>query len=111
MALSVKIKFWEDIEYILFCVYFGDFQVNGSNCEFDHIAGKPSFTKKQADLFFPPDFNDDFPVAMQVLNSSMFVINRVTCGNFVNVEFVYLADVSQVQLNLRNYKAWATICV
>ncbi|KAK6156114.1 hypothetical protein DH2020_010362 [Rehmannia glutinosa] len=28
--------------------------------------GKPSFTKKQADLFFPPDFADDFPVAMQL---------------------------------------------
>ncbi|CAA7057232.1 unnamed protein product [Microthlaspi erraticum] len=28
--------------------------------------GKPSFSKKQADLFFPPDFQDDFPVAMQV---------------------------------------------
>ncbi|KAF3649561.1 hypothetical protein FXO38_17596, partial [Capsicum annuum] len=26
---------------------------------------KPSFTKKQADLFFPPYFADDFPVAMQ----------------------------------------------
>lgn len=31
-----------------------------------HCSGKPSFTKKQADLFFPPDFADDFPVAMQV---------------------------------------------
>jgi len=30
------------------------------------LTGKPSFTKKQADLFFPPDFADDFPVAMQV---------------------------------------------
>ncbi|KAF9592049.1 hypothetical protein IFM89_011799 [Coptis chinensis] len=28
--------------------------------------GKPAFTKKQADLFFPPDFADDFPVAMQI---------------------------------------------
>ncbi|KAF2909083.1 hypothetical protein DAI22_11g000300 [Oryza sativa Japonica Group] len=27
--------------------------------------GKPGFSKKQADLFFPPDFQDDFPVAMQ----------------------------------------------
>ncbi|KAI3793231.1 hypothetical protein L1987_35847 [Smallanthus sonchifolius] len=27
---------------------------------------KPSFSKKQADLFFPPDFPDDFPVAMQI---------------------------------------------
>ncbi|KAJ8437950.1 hypothetical protein Cgig2_031466 [Carnegiea gigantea] len=28
--------------------------------------GKPSFSKKQADLFFPPDFADDFPVSMQI---------------------------------------------
>ncbi|KAG6551189.1 hypothetical protein Mapa_007425 [Marchantia paleacea] len=28
--------------------------------------GKAAFTKKQADLFFPPDFADDFPVAMQI---------------------------------------------
>jgi clathrin heavy chain len=28
--------------------------------------GKPGFSKKQADLFFPPDFADDFPVAMQI---------------------------------------------
>ncbi|CAI7842986.1 unnamed protein product, partial [Closterium sp. NIES-53] len=28
--------------------------------------GRVPFTKKQADLFFPPDFADDFPVAMQV---------------------------------------------
>jgi len=30
------------------------------------VIGKPGFSKKQADLFFPPDFQDDFPVAMQV---------------------------------------------
>lgn len=37
---------------------------------FDHctiLTGKPGFSKKQADLFFPPDFADDFPVAMQVV--------------------------------------------
>ncbi|CAM6119092.1 unnamed protein product [Calypogeia fissa] len=28
--------------------------------------GKAAFAKKQADLFFPPDFADDFPVAMQI---------------------------------------------
>ncbi|KAL2317467.1 hypothetical protein Fmac_031343 [Flemingia macrophylla] len=28
--------------------------------------GKPSFTKKQADLFFPPDFADDYAVSMQL---------------------------------------------
>lgn len=40
-------------------VFYGTDRVNMS-------AGKPAFTKKQADLFFPPDFADDFPVAMQV---------------------------------------------
>lgn len=37
------------------------------------FAGKPSFSKKQADLFFPPDFADDFPVAMQVPNLLMLL--------------------------------------
>ncbi|KAK4760011.1 hypothetical protein SAY87_023142 [Trapa incisa] len=27
---------------------------------------KPSFMKKRVDLFFPPDFADDFPVSMQI---------------------------------------------
>jgi hypothetical protein len=40
------------------------------------LAGKPSFTKKQADLFFPPDFADDFPVAMQVRE-------LLVCGSFL----------------------------
>lgn len=29
-------------------------------------AGQPAFSKKQVDLFFPPGFEDDFPVSMQV---------------------------------------------
>ncbi|KAL2549735.1 Clathrin heavy chain 1 [Forsythia ovata] len=41
--------------------------------------GKPSFTKKQADLFFPPDFTDDFPVAMQISHkySLLYVITKL----------------------------------
>ncbi|KAL2558245.1 Clathrin heavy chain 1 [Forsythia ovata] len=41
--------------------------------------GKPSFTKKQADLFFPPDFVDDFPVAMQISNKYglIYVITKL----------------------------------
>ncbi|KAE7996591.1 hypothetical protein FH972_001302 [Carpinus fangiana] len=41
--------------------------------------GKPSFTKKQADLFFPPDFADDFPVAMQISQkySLIYVITKL----------------------------------
>ncbi|KAG5239975.1 clathrin heavy chain family protein [Salix suchowensis] len=41
--------------------------------------GKPSFTKKQADLFFPPDFVDDFPVAMQISHkySLIYVITKL----------------------------------
>ena len=29
-------------------------------------SGEPGFTEKQADLFFPPDFTDGFPAAMQI---------------------------------------------
>ncbi|CAL9044685.1 unnamed protein product [Musa banksii] len=40
---------------------------------------KPGFTKKQADLFFPPDFADDFPVAMQISQkySLIYVITKL----------------------------------
>ncbi|CAA2983839.1 clathrin heavy chain 1 [Olea europaea subsp. europaea] len=43
------------------------------------LKGKPSFTKKQADLFFPPDFADDFPVAMQMSHkySLIYVITKL----------------------------------
>ncbi|KAA8549428.1 hypothetical protein F0562_001099 [Nyssa sinensis] len=41
--------------------------------------GRPAFTKKQADLFFPPDFADDFPVAMQMSHKYglIFVITKL----------------------------------
>ncbi|CAL5353166.1 unnamed protein product [Camellia sinensis] len=41
--------------------------------------GKPAFSKKQADLFFPPDFVDDFPVAMQIshMHSLIYVITKL----------------------------------
>ncbi|CAI0415749.1 unnamed protein product [Linum tenue] len=41
--------------------------------------GKPSFSKKQADLFFPPDFADDFPVAMQISHkyNLIYVITKL----------------------------------
>ncbi|OWM87409.1 hypothetical protein CDL15_Pgr022520 [Punica granatum] len=41
--------------------------------------GKASFTKKQADLFFPPDFADDFPVAMQISHkyNLIYVITKL----------------------------------
>ncbi|KAH9603857.1 hypothetical protein KSS87_005977 [Heliosperma pusillum] len=32
----------------------------------ERVSGKPVFSKKQAGLFFPPDFADDFPVSMQI---------------------------------------------
>ncbi|KAF8365209.1 hypothetical protein HHK36_032781 [Tetracentron sinense] len=30
------------------------------------LAAKPAFTRKPSRSFFPPDFADDFPVAMQI---------------------------------------------
>lgn len=63
--------------------FCGSFKLNASglllsvmSCYSDYgflLSGKQSFTKKQADLFFPPDFADDFPVSMQV-SVSLLVI-------------------------------------
>lgn len=41
--------------------------------------GRQPFTKKNADLFFPPDFADDFPVAMQISSkySLIYVITKL----------------------------------
>ncbi|KAL5997910.1 Clathrin heavy chain 2 [Asimina triloba] len=40
---------------------------------------KPNFAKKQAELFFPPEFADDFPVSMQISHkySLIFVITKL----------------------------------
>ncbi|XP_058113389.1 clathrin heavy chain 1-like isoform X2 [Magnolia sinica] len=50
--------------------------------------GKPGFTNKQADLFFPPDFADDFPVAMQV-RFLLLAMNtmRITNPHNLTVEY------------------------
>ena len=34
--------------------------------ELGQKPGQPGFAKKEADLFFAPDFADDFPVGLQV---------------------------------------------
>ncbi|KAF9597990.1 hypothetical protein IFM89_023475, partial [Coptis chinensis] len=47
--------------------------------------GKPAFTKKRADLFFPPDFADDFPVAMQ-LNNLELAVHLARRGNLPGSE-------------------------
>ncbi|KAF9598323.1 hypothetical protein IFM89_026612 [Coptis chinensis] len=47
--------------------------------------GKPAFTKKRADLFFPPDFSDDFPVAMQ-LNNLELAVHLARRGNLPGSE-------------------------
>lgn len=41
--------------------------------------GRPGFAKKAADLFFPPDFADDFPVAMQISSkyNLIYVITKL----------------------------------
>ncbi|GJX08755.1 clathrin heavy chain 1 [Tanacetum coccineum] len=46
---------------------------------------KPSFTKKQAELFFPPEFADDFPVGMQI-SHKYGLINAITKSGLI---FVY----------------------
>ena len=49
----------------------------------ESVSGKPSFSKKQADLFFPPDFADDFPVSMQVTLMASGQLAKVLCELFM----------------------------
>lgn len=35
-------------------------------CPLLRAAGMTPFTKRQADVFFPPEYADDFPISMQV---------------------------------------------
>ncbi|KAL5997907.1 hypothetical protein ACLOJK_008841 [Asimina triloba] len=61
--------------------YLGSLLTNGKLNAFESLAlsCKPGFTKKQADLFFPPDFADDFPVSMQISHkySLIFMITKL----------------------------------
>ncbi|GKA54767.1 clathrin heavy chain 1 [Tanacetum coccineum] len=58
----------------------------------DHFTRKPSFTKKQADLFFPPDFAYAFPVAMQISHkySLIYVITKMGLLFVYNLEIATL---------------------
>ena len=76
------------------------------------FPGKPGFTKKQADLFFPPDFADDFPVSMQVTSWENYpcilsgkkydVISQI-------ILWIILADISQVRFDICHHKAWSSV--
>lgn len=78
------------------------------------LSGKPGFTKKQTDLFFPPDFADDFPVAMQVFKKIYHLI-------FIAIYKCYLhsdpircflwADIPKVQFDICYHKAPPAICI
>lgn len=56
----------------MFFMLFSQRNLSDTDCGI-FLLGKPSFTKKQADLFFPPDFADDFPVSMQVEYSFLLI--------------------------------------
>ncbi|GKD78949.1 clathrin heavy chain 1, partial [Tanacetum coccineum] len=58
-----------------------------------NLNGKPSFTKKQADLFFPPNFAYAFPVAMQISHkySLIYVITKMGLLFVYNLEIATLA--------------------
>ncbi|PRT52721.1 Clathrin heavy chain [Wickerhamiella sorbophila] len=47
--------------------------------EIDHQDGQPVYQKKQVDMFFPPEFATDFPVACQVIQKYgiIFVVTRM----------------------------------
>lgn len=52
--------------------------------EIDHQANNPVFTKKAVDVFFPPEAQNDFPVAMQV-SKRYSIIFLVTKFGFIHL--------------------------
>lgn len=70
------------------------------------MAGKPSFAKKQSDLFFSSDFANDFPVAMQVM--VIVMVMSIAIWYVVLILYSLIADIPQVQFNLFHHQAWAT---
>ena len=52
--------------------------------EIDHQAADPVFTKKQIDVYFPPEATNDFPVAMQV-SKKHGIVYLVTKYGFIHL--------------------------
>lgn len=52
--------------------------------EIDHQASDPVFTKKQIDVYFPPEATNDFPVAMQV-SKRHGIVYLVTKYGFIHL--------------------------
>ncbi|KAF2757197.1 clathrin heavy chain [Pseudovirgaria hyperparasitica] len=52
--------------------------------EVDHNASNPQFTKRNVDVYFPPEATNDFPVAMQV-SQKYSIIYLVTKYGFIHL--------------------------
>ena len=52
--------------------------------EIDHTAPNPQYTKKAVDVFFPPEAQNDFPVAMQV-SKRYGIVYLVTKYGFIHL--------------------------
>ena len=52
--------------------------------EIDHQASAPAFAKKSVDVFFPPEAQNDFPVAMQV-SKRYSIVYMITKYGFIHL--------------------------
>ena len=52
--------------------------------EIDHQASAPAFAKKSVDVFFPPEAQNDFPVAMQV-SKRYAIVYMITKYGFIHL--------------------------
>lgn len=55
--------------------------------EIDHVEGNPEFSKKSADIFFPPDATNDFPMGIHISNEYGILYILTKYG------FIHLYDV------------------
>ena len=64
-------------------------------------SGEPGFTEKQADLFFPPDFTDGFPAAMQISLLYRSLLLLLTGSSSLRKSFVTLFLLHVTFCNIR----------
>ena len=64
--------------------YLSQFPFQLHIVEIDHQAPDPPFTKKNVDVYFPPEATNDFPVAMQV-SKKHGIIFLVTKYGFIHL--------------------------
>lgn len=72
-------------------------------------AGNQPFAKKAVDVFFPPEAQTDFPVAMQVVTEFGYFLGFAAINPSAEPKlscWTFSADWQQARCNISDHKVW-----